>query len=99
MLGPHDIGHRVVVRRVVGSRGGRPLMTDVLGILTALTDATLTVETERAGPLTIDRAAVVAAKRVPPKRIPPRPTPPGPTPPRPTLPRPTPPCPGDQGQR
>lgn len=70
MLGPHDIGHRVVVRRVVGRRAGRPLMTDVLGVLTALTDTQLTVDTERAGPLTIDRAAVVAAKRVPPKPAP-----------------------------
>jgi hypothetical protein len=71
VLGPHDIGHRVVVRRVVGRRNGRPLMTDVLGILISVTDAQLTVDTERAGRLTIDRAAVVAAKRIPPK--PPRP--------------------------
>lgn len=67
MLGPHDVGHRVVVRRVVGRRDGRPLMTDVLGILTSLTDTQLTVDSERAGPLTIDLISVVAAKRVPPK--------------------------------
>ncbi|HEY8472620.1 MAG TPA: hypothetical protein VIL37_08285 [Natronosporangium sp.] len=73
MLGPHDIGHRVVVRRVIGRRDGRPLMTDVLGILTALTDQQLTVDTERSGPLTIDRASVVAAKRVPPPPPPRRP--------------------------
>jgi hypothetical protein len=67
VLGPQDVGHRVVVRRVVGRRDGRPLMTDVLGILTSLTDSQLTIDTESTGPLTIDRAAVVAAKRVPPR--------------------------------
>ena len=66
MLGPQDVGSRVVVRRVVGIRDGRPLMTDVLGILIALTDTELTVETAR-GPLVIARTTVVAAKRVPPK--------------------------------
>lgn len=76
MIGPRDIGHRVVVRRVVGRRDGRPLLTDVLGTLTSLTDAELTVETE-AGRLTIARGAVVAAKRIPPRperRAPRRPT-------------------------
>jgi hypothetical protein len=68
VLGPQDVGQRVVVRRVVGRRDGRPLMTDVLGILTSITDTVLTVATE-SGPLTIDRVAVVAAKRVPPKRV------------------------------
>jgi N-acetylglutamate synthase len=66
VLGPHDVGHRVVVRRVVGVRAGRPLMTDALGILMSITDTELTVDT-RAGPVTIQRSAVVAAKRVPPK--------------------------------
>jgi N-acetylglutamate synthase len=65
VLGPQDIGHRVVVRRVIGVRAGRPFMTDALGILTSITDTELTVET-RTGPVTIARAAVVAAKRVPP---------------------------------
>jgi hypothetical protein len=65
MLGPDDLGHRVVVRRVVGVRDGRPLMTDALGILTSITDGTLTLDT-RKGPVTINRAAVVAAKRIPP---------------------------------
>jgi N-acetylglutamate synthase len=72
VLGPHDIGHRVVVRRVVGRRDGRPLMTDVLGILVALTESQLTVDTERHGRLAIDRVAVVAAKRVPPRRVAPK---------------------------
>jgi hypothetical protein len=66
VLGPGDVGRRVVVRRVVGVRDGRPLMTDVLGILTAITDTDLTVQTD-AGVLAIPRTAVVAAKPVPPK--------------------------------
>lgn len=70
MLSRADIGHRVVVRRLVGVRDGRPLRTDVLGVLTALTETELTIETE-AGPLTVPRETVTAAKRVPP-RPPPR---------------------------
>jgi hypothetical protein len=66
MLGPGDIGHRVVVRRVVGVRDHRPLMTDALGVLTAITDTSLTLDTD-AGPLTVPLAAVVAAKRIPPR--------------------------------
>jgi hypothetical protein len=49
----------------VGSRDGRPLLTDALGVLTSLTETELTIETST-GPLTIARAAVVAAKPVPP---------------------------------
>jgi hypothetical protein len=73
VLGPQDIGHRVVVRRIIGTRDGRPFMTDALGILTSFTDTELTITTD-AGPLTIARATVVAAKRVPPPppRRPPR---------------------------
>lgn len=79
MLGPQHIGQRVVVRRIVGLRHGRPLLTDALGLLREITDDTLTIETD-AGPVTIDRQAVVAAKPVPPrppKRAPRRPPPPG----------------------
>lgn len=65
MLGPADVGHRVVVRRVVGVRDDRPLLTDALGILTSLTTTDLTIRTD-SGPLTIARRSVVAAKRVPP---------------------------------
>lgn len=70
MLGQRDVGHRVVVRRVVGARDGRPLLTDALGILTSLTDSELTIDTDT-GPLTVARSDVIAAKRVPP-RPPPR---------------------------
>lgn len=76
MLGTQDVGHRVVVRRVVGTRAGRPLLTDALGILTSINDATLTLAT-KAGPLTISRDRVVAAKRVPPPPPPRHPRPSG----------------------
>lgn len=65
MLSPRDVGHRVVVRRVVGRRNGRPLLSDTLGTLTSLTDTELTVTTSH-GSITIARDSVVAAKRVPP---------------------------------
>jgi hypothetical protein len=66
MLSQQDVGQRVVVRRVVGERDGRPLLTDALGILTALTETELSLTTDH-GPLTVPRASVVAAKRIPPR--------------------------------
>ncbi|QSB15641.1 hypothetical protein JQS43_04645 [Natronosporangium hydrolyticum] len=66
MLGPHDLGHRVVVRRIVGERAGRPVLSDALGTLTDITDTSLSVATDTAE-LHIDRRAVVAAKRIPPR--------------------------------
>lgn len=72
MLVPQDIGHRVVVRRVVGIRHGRPVFSDLIGELTRLTDTQLTVATRR-GEVTVERDAVVAAKRIPPRpHIPPQ---------------------------
>lgn len=79
MLGPQDIGYRMVVRRVVGQRAGRPLLTDALGVLTSVTDTELTLQTD-SGRLVIARRTVVAAKRIPPRppkralRRPPEPT-------------------------
>jgi N-acetylglutamate synthase len=68
VLGQQDLGHRVVVRHLVGQRHGRPLYTDVLGELTAITDTALTVATHT-GPTTVTRASVVAAKRIPPRPV------------------------------
>jgi hypothetical protein len=65
VLGPADVGHRVVVRHVVGSREGRPLLTDVLGELIAFGETQLTVRTRR-GEVTVPTGNVVAAKRIPP---------------------------------
>jgi ribosomal protein S18 acetylase RimI-like enzyme len=66
-LGPRDVGHRVVVRRVVGLQGGRPVQSDALGVLTRVTETLLTVRTTD-GDIDIERAAVTAAKRVPDRR-------------------------------
>ncbi|HET8659927.1 MAG TPA: GNAT family N-acetyltransferase [Micromonosporaceae bacterium] len=67
MLGPADVGHRVVVRRVVGGSADRPLFTDLLGELAALTPEELTVVT-RHGPVVVPRGEVHRAKRVPARR-------------------------------
>jgi hypothetical protein len=67
MLGPQDVGFRVVVRHIVGIREGRPLMTDVLGELLTLTDDELIVD-GRDGPVSVPAKAVVAGKRIPPRR-------------------------------
>jgi N-acetylglutamate synthase len=67
MLGPQDVGFRVVVRYVVGTRDDRPLFTDVLGELREFGPASLAVES-RKGLVSIPRKAVVAGKRIPPRR-------------------------------
>jgi N-acetylglutamate synthase len=68
VLGAQDVGHRVVVRHLVGRRDGRPLFTDVLGELTAVTATALVVTTDK-GPTSIARGAVVAGKRIPPRPV------------------------------
>jgi N-acetylglutamate synthase len=70
MLRRQDVGHRVVVRRIVGSSGDRPLYTDALGELVELTETDLTLATAQ-GPLRIPLREVHRAKRVPPARRPP----------------------------
>lgn len=69
MLRPQDVGHRLVVRRMVGSRDGRPLFSDALGELVELTDTHLTLATAR-GPLRVALGDVHRAKRIPPSRRP-----------------------------
>jgi len=64
VLGPHDVGHRVVVRRIVGVRGNRPQFTDVLGDLIGY-DATGLTVAARTGPQRIRHDEIHAAKRVP----------------------------------
>jgi ribosomal protein S18 acetylase RimI-like enzyme len=64
MLGPQDVGYRVVVRRIVGIRDNRPLFTDVLGELVEYGVTGLTVDTRR-GPERVPHDAIQAAKRVP----------------------------------
>jgi GNAT superfamily N-acetyltransferase len=64
VLGPKDIGHRVVVRRIVEVRANRPVYADVLGELIALGETDITIRA-RAGEVTVARAEVVAARRIP----------------------------------
>ncbi len=66
MLEAQDVGWRVVVRRVIGERDGRPLFSDILGELLSFTDDELVVDGKN-GPEQILRTNVVAGKRIPPK--------------------------------
>ncbi|MFV2020379.1 GNAT family N-acetyltransferase [Micromonospora sp. LOL_023] len=65
MLRPQDVGRRVVVRKIIGVGGDRPLFTDLLGLLAELTETELTVLT-RHGPQRVARADVHRSKLVPP---------------------------------
>ncbi|WP_406078353.1 GNAT family N-acetyltransferase [Micromonospora sp. NBC_00858] len=69
MLRQQDLGHRIVVRRIVGIREGRPLFSDALGELVELSETHLTLATAQ-GPLRVPVAQVHRAKRVPPTRRP-----------------------------
>jgi N-acetylglutamate synthase len=69
-LGPHVVGRRVVVRRVVpGETGpsGGPALTDVLGVCTSWRDGVCTVQPESGAPVTIPVADIVTGKPVPPR--------------------------------
>ncbi|WP_041834426.1 GNAT family N-acetyltransferase [Actinoplanes sp. N902-109] len=70
MLRRQDVGHRVVVRRIVGVSQNRPLFTDALGELVELTETDLTLATAK-GTLRVPLAEVHRAKRVPAARRPP----------------------------
>jgi GNAT superfamily N-acetyltransferase len=63
------VGHRIVVRRIVGIREGRPLFSDALGELVELTETHITLATAQ-GPLRVATGDVHRAKRVPPARRP-----------------------------
>ncbi|WP_327024175.1 GNAT family N-acetyltransferase [Micromonospora sp. NBC_01739] len=69
MLGEQDLGHRIVVRRVVGTRAGRPVYSDALGELVEVSDSHLTLTT-RTGQVRVPITEVHRAKRVPPARRP-----------------------------
>src|SRR5689334_12170185 len=70
VLRRQDVGHRVVVRRIVGSSQDRPLYTDALGELVELTETDLTLATDQ-GTLRVPLREVHRAKRVPAARRPP----------------------------
>ncbi|MBB2946114.1 GNAT superfamily N-acetyltransferase [Actinoplanes lutulentus] len=67
MLRQQDVGHRVVVRRIVGVTGDRTLFTDALGELVDLTETDLTLATAK-GTVRVPLREVHRAKRVPPAR-------------------------------
>jgi hypothetical protein len=68
-LQPADVGHRVVVRRVlrgqIGPSGG-PAYADVIGYLEAWEAGVLSVRRRDGVLVSIDSADVVSGKRVPP---------------------------------
>ncbi len=69
-LGPHVVGQRVVVRRVVrGETGpsGGPAMTDVIGLCTSWRDGVCTVQPESGPAVAIPLADIVTGKPVPPR--------------------------------
>jgi GNAT superfamily N-acetyltransferase len=69
VLRQQDVGHRVVVRRIVGVTGDRTLFTDALGELVDLTETDLTLATDK-GTVRVPLREVHRAKRVPPARRP-----------------------------
>ncbi|MGY2702134.1 GNAT family N-acetyltransferase [Nocardioides sp. HB32] len=69
-LGPHVVGQRVVVRRILrGETGpsGGPALTDVLGVCTAWSGGTCVVQPESGAPVVIAIADIVSGKPVPPR--------------------------------
>ena len=69
-LGPHVVGQRIVVRRIVhGETGpsGGPAMTDLLGICTSWGEVECTVAPEIGEPVRIALADIVSGKPVPPR--------------------------------
>lgn len=73
MLGQHDVGHRVVIRRFVRpGPDGRPLFGDLIGDLLDLADHDLGLRTRDGEVHRVARRDIVGAKRVPPRRAAPR---------------------------
>jgi GNAT superfamily N-acetyltransferase len=70
VLRRQDVGHRVVVRRIVGVSPDRTLYTDALGELVDLTETDLTIATDK-GTLRVPLREIHRAKRVPAARRPP----------------------------
>ena len=70
LLGPHVVGQRVVVRRLVrGETGptGGPAMTDVLGVCESWADGVVVVRREQGDVVSIQTADIVSGKPVPPR--------------------------------
>ncbi len=70
LLGPHVVGQRVVVRRILrGQTGptGGPAFTDILGVCTAWGEGRCLVQPERGPAVVIAIADIVSGKPVPPR--------------------------------
>ncbi|MBA2956049.1 GNAT family N-acetyltransferase [Nocardioides sp. MAH-18] len=70
MLGPHVVGQRIVVRRILpGETGptGGPAFTDLLGTCLAWADGTCVVQAEDGTTTAIATADIVSGKPVPPR--------------------------------
>lgn len=70
LLGPHVVGARVVVRRLLrGTSGpsGGPAFTDLLGTCLTWADGVCVVQPEQGEPVPIDVADIVSGKPVPPR--------------------------------
>jgi N-acetylglutamate synthase len=69
-LGPHVVGQRVVVRRVLRGRtgpSGGPAMTDALGVCLSWADGTCVLQAEDGTTTAIAVADIVSGKPVPPR--------------------------------
>ncbi|HET9140933.1 GNAT family N-acetyltransferase, cg3035/Rv0428c family, partial [Actinophytocola sp.] len=62
------LGHRVVLRRRVGSRDGRPVFADILGRLTEVADDAVVIRRDDGTMVTVPAAEVHRLRPVPPGR-------------------------------
>ena len=70
LLGPHVVGKRIVIRRLVpGETGptGGPAFTDILGVCTSWADDTAVIERESGELVSVPVAEIVSGKPVPPR--------------------------------
>ena len=70
LLGPHVVGKRIVIRRLVpGETGptGGPAFTDILGVCTSWADGTAVIERESGERVSVPVAEIVSGKPVPPR--------------------------------
>lgn len=68
MITSRDIGRRVVVRKIVGERAGRPLFSDILGELVSCQDDHLTVRVAAGSDEKVPWNLVAAARPIPARR-------------------------------
>lgn len=64
-LTPADVGQRVVVRRILGTEGGRTIYGDVIGALESWSRGQLTIRRRNGELVEVSESSVVAGKVVP----------------------------------